>query len=123
LDALYQVFEPDQFDSLFDQVKKCFDAGTVPFARLKLKVLANETQGVQGGYTADMLWVFNGGREAWEGQLADEAKEVVNEKLGKFPFISTFKLDYEPELVGCLSNLACHNMLQLEEELKSLVPA
>jgi hypothetical protein len=39
-----QVFESDQWGELHAQLVKCKQAGTAPFARLKLKVLSNKAQ-------------------------------------------------------------------------------
>jgi hypothetical protein len=72
-----------------------------------------------------MLWLFNGGAEAWGTQLSKETSTMVEEQLGKdnFPFVSTTKLDYTPELVCCLSNLAAFNVHQIKDQFATLVPA
>jgi hypothetical protein len=60
-----QVFETSAWDALKVGLKQALAAKGPLTVRLQLNVLSNESQGIAGGYTADTLWIFNGGELAF----------------------------------------------------------
>ena len=93
-------------------------------ARLKgLKVLANPTQGIVGGYEVEVLFVVTCKPMAFVNALPKETKKWLDDekRSEKCPFVSTMKLDYDEELVAVLSQMATHVMKALEPEVKALL--
>lgn len=119
-----QVFETGQWDNLLKKMSEAASNAVTPglvWAKMKLKVLTNKDQGIRGGYEADVMFVFNSMSSKWESSLPQAGQSFVKKDIESFPFIPTSKLDYEPELTGYLSNLCAYNMLQLIDEVKSLI--
>ena len=54
-----QVFETEKWAELVAAVNKCVADKVSVVVPMKLKVLQNKAQGVQGGYDADVVFVFN----------------------------------------------------------------
>lgn len=116
-----QVFEKNEWERLSKQLASSAKAGGPLSARVKLKVLPNEVQGVTGNYDADVLFLLNSKCQAWEKELPAEGAKWINENDVNFPLIATDKLDYDAALTGYLSSLAAFNMLQIQEDVADLI--
>lgn len=116
-----QVFEQQKWEEMLDRLMDLQEVGRPLVVRLQSEVLRNDEQGIAGGYSVDMLWIFNGGEAGWLRRLPEETGEALEEGTPAFPYLGVFTLDYEPELVGCLSNLAAWNIYQAEAQINSLL--
>jgi len=101
--------------------------------RLKLKVKANKTQGITGGYVADVLFLFNSMPSDWKGNLPPATQDLIDTKLTEqfsslgpfglalepkwtFPYVSTYEIEWTPKMVGLSSNLCAYNMKKVRED-------
>ena len=125
------VFEDgeEQFKKMTAELrdKKTFETQPIS-CRLKLKVKPNETQGIAGNYEADVLFLFNSMPSNWKRKLPDATQELLDTKLTEqfsslgpldtwtFPYVSTFELEWTPEMVGLSSNLCADNMRKVRED-------
>jgi len=115
--------------ALTDHVdKKRFETQPIS-CRLKLEVKENKTQGIIGGYVADVLFLFDSMRADWKNPLPKAAKEVVDggidghnfSSVGStwtFPYVSTLELEWSQKLVGLSSNLCAYNMKKVREDAR-----
>jgi hypothetical protein len=122
-----QCFEKGKFKEMMDALKdteKRFETQPIS-CRLKLTVIPNPTQGIAGGYEADVLFLFNSMPSDWKKQLPAAARKFVEKKhfssLGPldtwtFPYVSTFELEWSPQLVGLSSNLCADNMKKVRAD-------
>merc|ERR1711879_464196 len=92
-----QVFEAQAWDDMMAQLLKKQAEGRPLSARIKSNVLPNKHQGVQGGYTIDMFWIFLGGKGRWIEQVPEETRNWIEKNHEEFPYMSTFNLNYGPE--------------------------
>jgi hypothetical protein len=84
----------------------------------------------------DVLWVFNERVANWESKLPSESQELLNEAreggllsgllqgdrtMETFPHIPTKDANYDPELVGLLSNLASYQVYELKDIIADMV--
>ena len=102
-----QVFETGKWAELVDAVSKCVADKAAVVVPMKLAVLANQAQGVQGGYDAEVVFVFNCMPAAWHAALPEETMKALakSKELQGFPGIPTTKLDYDPDLASYLSQV------------------
>ena len=124
VNKICQVFEPARHTELHAALLAKQKAGDPVAARLKgLKVLANPTQGIVGGYEVEVLFVVTCKPMAFVNALPKETKEWLDDekRSEKCPFVSTMKLDYDEEHVAVLSQMATHVMKALEPEVKALL--
>ena len=118
----WQVFESSKFEVLAAAVKTSLQQGKAVVVTMKLDVLANKAQGIQGGYTADAVWIFNSAPSGWQDSLPQPTREALARACdGNFPDVPTTTLDYEPLLVSCLSQLASWNMEQAIPQINALL--
>lgn len=136
-----QVFETAAFAKLFEDISSRCSTGGPVWHRASLAVMDNAFLGVQGGWTADVLFIFNCTQSSWEAELpaetrrlleaqrASKAEEVqeagvkgvlADTELRSFPLIPTMSLNYSPLLVGMLSNLATYSVVSLEAHVREL---
>jgi len=118
-----QVFETHKWQDLVSAVSKCVEKRASVVVSMKLKVLENEAQGVQGGFYTDVVFVFNSMPEAWHAALPEETRTALKEskELKNFPSIPTTKLNYDPDLASYLSQIASYNMLQALPAINKLL--
>ena len=97
--------------------------------RLKLKVKPNPTQGINGNYEADVLFLFNSMPSDWRRKLPEATQKVVDggidglnvSSVGStwtFPYVSTYELEWSQKLVGLSSNLCAYNMKKVREDAR-----
>jgi hypothetical protein len=121
--AHVQVFELSKWAELVAGVAECAADKACIVVSLHLRVLENKAQGVQGGFDAHVVFVFNSMPEAWLAALPQQTKDALSMSGGlkDFPYISTTKLDYDPDLASYLSQLSSWNMLQALPAVHSLL--
>ena len=89
---------------------------------MKLKVLPNTSQGIEGGYEAEVIWIFNTMPAKWYTELPQATTEALkSEECRGFPVLPTDKLDYDPETAAYLSQLASWNMMQAIDSIKKML--
>ena len=118
-----QVFETEKWAELVAAVNKCVADKVSVVVPMKLKVLQNKAQGVQGGYDADVVFVFNSLPAAWNDALHEDFKKALadSDEFKGFPGIPTTKLNYDPDLASLLSQVASYNMIQALPAIKSML--
>mmetsp|Transcript_10574 Transcript_10574/g.24057 ORF Transcript_10574/g.24057 Transcript_10574/m.24057 type:complete len:575 (+) Transcript_10574:98-1822(+) len=116
-----QVFEKHKFQELIDELVRKKHAGEPLAVRQTLRVLPNSWQGITEGYTVEVLWLVNGGEKKWLQQVPPDTRDMIQEKMPNFPYFSVMQVDYDPEEVSCLSNLAAWNIHQVQKDLRSFV--
>lgn len=109
-----QVFETTKWAELVAAVMKCAEDKVPLIVSMALKVLPNHAQGVEGGYDAEVVFVFNSMPDLWHDALPQDSIAKLQElkKQEGFPAISTTKIDYDSDLAIYLSQLASYNMVQ-----------
>jgi hypothetical protein len=117
-------------------------AGQPPSIKQTLKVLPNPFLGISGGYTANVLWLLNVKDETWESALPKDTKKMLEDyrrgrgigakkdavstlyaSLKDFPYITTFAMDYSPELTQMMSQMASYTVMQSGKDIKAMVAA
>ncbi len=116
------VFEPDAFDALAGRLRALEAAGEALVVRLRLRVVANATQGVAGGRAVETVWVFNGGAARWRAALPAEARRAA-EAIPGFPYLPTAKLAYSRREATCLSQLAAWSVHQAAAPIRAMLRA
>lgn len=113
-----QVFETKKWAELVSAVTQLAENNLSLVVSMTLLVIPNQAQGVQGGYEADVVFVFNCMPDNWLSNLPDDSNAKLKDlkELQRFPAIATTKLDYDSDLAIYLSQLASYNM-------KSALPA
>ena len=125
-----QCFEKEQFKNMITELKDKQRFDTQPIScRLKLEVKPNPTQGITGGYVADVLFLFNSMPSDWKGKLPPATQDFIDTKLTDilssagpleprwtFPYVSTYELEWSPKMVGLSSNLCAYNMNKVRED-------
>ena len=84
----------------------------------KFPILQNEHYGIDGGWEADILWVYNERVDEWEEKLPPEIRKSIGHgSLGNFPHYRTFfqnppaVIDLSQKQVNLLSDLSCWNIV------------
>lgn len=120
------VFHEDDFARLVEGMRDRYHAGLPLVVRLRLPVRQNVAQGVQGGYEADTIWVFNGGHgfkgvlnagavppaHTWAGQLPAACLDEVRSLSSScgFPYMPTISPIYQAREVSCLAQLSAYSL-------------
>lgn len=135
-----QVLGKEKWDEVVDQM---FDwsasnpEGKPLMCHVKdVDVVSNGYQGVfNRGEKVEIIFMFNSMPEKWE-KTVDKVDDGVEGNFkashateglfsfmadSTFPYISTQKLTYDPNLVGYLSNLSAYNMCQILPEVRQLI--
>jgi len=78
---------------------------------------------VQGGYDANVVFVFNSMPDVWHAALPDDSVAILlnSKELQGFPGIATDKLNYDSDLTIYLSQLASYNMVQAMPAINSML--
>jgi hypothetical protein len=118
-----QVFETAMWAELGAGIARCVTNSHPVVVPLRLRVLENSAQGVQGGWEAHVIFVFNSMPKAWHASLPEETRDALatSDELKGFPYIPTSKLDYDPDLASYLSQLASWNMIQALPTLRAVL--
>ena len=102
-----QVFEKDQCQTMASSLYKCLKDEVPPVVPMKLNVLPNPVQDIEGGYEAHVIWIFNAMPDNWYNQLPEDTKTALkSHECEGFPTLATDKLDYDPEIAVLY---ICHN--------------
>ena len=72
-----QVFESHMLDEFYEQLRASSTRGGPAYVHMNLNVIANEQQGVPGGWTTELLFMVLAPSRDWQSQLpADVRKQV-----------------------------------------------
>jgi hypothetical protein len=137
-----QVFPKEGYTQFYNAMVAKLKAGQPPSIKQTLKVLPNSFLGIAGGYTTNLLWLLNVKDTTWEAALPKDTKKMLENfrkdkglaakkdkistlyaSLKDFPYITTFAMDYSPELTQMMSQMASYTVMQSEKEIKSLLAA
>lgn len=115
-----QVFDKGRFQELLDGMKAATDnfQNAAIFFQKDLPVVNNNVFGVKGNRTVDVLWVCNNKVKAWEGQLEEaiklilDVREVPESPLWNFPWYGTVaQLHLTERQVNMLAHLSCWTVM------------
>ncbi|WIA35178.1 hypothetical protein OEZ86_003644 [Tetradesmus obliquus] len=130
---MLQVFPKEGYTQFYNSMVSKLKAGQAPSIKQSLKVLPNPFLGIAGGYTANVLWLLNVKDTTWESALPKDTKKLLEDfrkgrgigarkdaastiyaSLKEFPYITTFAMDYSPELTQMLSQMASYTCLGVD---------
>uniref|UniRef100_A0A383VT98 Uncharacterized protein n=1 Tax=Tetradesmus obliquus TaxID=3088 RepID=A0A383VT98_TETOB len=139
---MLQVFPKEGYTQFYNSMVSKLKAGQAPSIKQSLKVLPNPFLGIAGGYTANVLWLLNVKDTTWESALPKDTKKLLEDfrkgrgigarkdaastiyaSLKEFPYITTFAMDYSPELTQMLSQMASYTVMQSEKDIKAMMAA
>lgn len=90
-------------------------------------VRENARYGVEGGWTVEVLWVYNARVPAWEEQLPAEIGSMIGQgDLENFPHYDTFSqnpltvIDLNAKQTLMLANLSCWNVIHNKDVFVSM---
>ncbi|GFR42973.1 hypothetical protein Agub_g3972 [Astrephomene gubernaculifera] len=135
-----QVFRKEGFAELHAALLAKKKAGLPCVHVAEYDVLENREMGVRGGWRVRVMWVVNEAQSQWEAALPQETrdrlqhersslgvklKEGLNpfdaDTLREFPLVSTFAMDYTPELVGLMTNHAAYMLVKNKEAILEML--
>ena len=96
---------------------------------------------VKGGYTVKVMWLLNSYNKGFEEQLPKDTRQAINRTrdhpsdllkklqdinplnsgLHGFPLVSTFALDYTPQLATLMSQQASWMVYEAKEEIGNML--
>ncbi|KAF8060477.1 OHP1 [Scenedesmus sp. PABB004] len=137
---MLQVFPTSAYAQFYAALRARTAAGGAAVVRQALPVLPNAHLGVAGGFTTTLLWLLNAPTPSWEAALPDETRELLARHRGgkalaakvdrinplaasslkDFPLISTFAMDYTPQLTQLLSQLASWTATQAGADMRAM---
>eukprot|EP00798_Chlamydomonas_sp_ICE-L_P012640 gene12640-15873_t len=140
MNSSFKVFESDGLDALYEGLKSSAEAGGPCCFKAAFTTVDSRAMGVKGGLTVDVMWVANQQSTTWEAALPAEVKEkidsdrscffeTVEQKLSpfsatgykEFPTIDKNRMNYDPDLVGMMSQLASWNLNTLKDDLEAFL--
>lgn len=120
--TLNRVFPEEDYLPLVEALLARKAAGKSVLHRTRHRVQDNAHYGVEGGWSVEVLWVYNERVNEWEEELRPEIRERIGHgALGNFPNYRTFLqnppavIDLRPDQVDLLANLSCWNVTSNEE--------
>ena len=131
------VFPHDRFAELAEGLWRAKEAGEpLVFLQKDLPVSYNPLYGVPGGWSVDVLWVYNDFSRNWYSHLKDELKDMLNNDSDfhargakrdgsittRFPhFNATSELYLNPRQVNMLFHYASWTLLNSKEKVEQLM--
>ncbi len=119
------VFQRDDFDTVFNGLNAAFKAGETVMFRHQLTTIENDWWGIPANQTYDILWVYNETVANWESQLDSTLQAEINAgKDGLFPNFPQYALMFEdfpflvkytPEMTNLLYELQAWNVYSNKE--------
>lgn len=137
------------FRELYQHMHAQLRKGGAPYYRGQYTVRDNDFHNVEGGWEVDVLWVFNQQARNWENSLPKATRtkletergglvnansvvprETTTQSLGgwghintlhRFPYFTTYALDYNPAATNMLSQLASWVMMEARGELQDMM--
>ncbi|GLC46205.1 hypothetical protein PLESTB_001535000 [Pleodorina starrii] len=139
---LQQVFAPEGFAVLHQALKDAAQAGLPPVHVQEYEVLDNAALGIRGGWRVRVMWVINDVQPQWEAALPNETRELLEghrngllkkveealnpldaDTLREFPHVSTFAMNYTPQLVSLMAHHAANMIMGSQAALQGLLSA
>eukprot|EP00595_Chromulina_sp_UTEXLB2642_P002143 CAMPEP_0196767710 /NCGR_PEP_ID=MMETSP1095-20130614/41878_1 /TAXON_ID=96789 ORGANISM="Chromulina nebulosa, Strain UTEXLB2642" /NCGR_SAMPLE_ID=MMETSP1095 /ASSEMBLY_ACC=CAM_ASM_000446 /LENGTH=330 /DNA_ID=CAMNT_0042136279 /DNA_START=1033 /DNA_END=2025 /DNA_ORIENTATION=+ len=126
-----QVFEQNEWELLVADLKEKSKNGEPTVYSKPLKVLRNLYAGVGGGYTVNVTFVFNSRTNGYWETVDEKIKKNLKPRSKlpaflytakideEFPYVNTFSLKLEPELVTNLIGVAKYTFNSVINEVKS----
>ncbi|GIL60744.1 hypothetical protein Vafri_15276 [Volvox africanus] len=139
---IQQVFPAEGFSELCQALQDSAQAGLAPVHVNEYEVIENAALGVPGGWRVRVMWVINDRQSAWEAALPEDTRdqlerdrsgliakveEALNpldaDTLREFPHVSTFAMNYKPQLVNLMANHAAHMLMSSKSAVHGMVAA
>lgn len=125
--GLNHVFPTDQYDALVEGFQAAKEAGATVMFRDRYRVKENRHYGIEGGWEADVLWVYNERVPAWEKNLRADIRRLIGVgSLGNFPHYKTFfqnppaVIDLSAKQVHMLAHLSCWNIIENQNLFRAM---
>jgi hypothetical protein len=131
-----QVFSKADWPKVVGALQNAKREGRTVLASTQLEVQSNSWWGVEGGWTANICWVYNDRVEEWEKRLDSRIRgdiEDGNHELfrhGPLKFFPNYKtidenlldlVELTAEQVNLLADLSCWNVIRNRKVLESLL--
>jgi hypothetical protein len=122
------VFPSNQYDALVNGLLTAKSKKESVMFRDQYEVKKNTHYGIKGGWTVDVLWVYNERVESWENDLPVKIRRLIGVgSLGNFPHYRTFfqnppaVIDLSAKQVSMLAHLSCWNILNNPAEFTDIL--
>ncbi|GLI69462.1 hypothetical protein VaNZ11_014078 [Volvox africanus] len=145
-DTQRQVFKSECFNNLFRALRKKSRAGEAPVHVDDYEVLENKHMGIKGGWTARVMWVMNERMSRFEAMLPEAVRNQIppppttegelpegfqavsrmaralfeKATTKAYPYVDTFFMKYEPDLVSLMANHAAWMLVSNEKLVKTM---
>ncbi|EFJ48069.1 hypothetical protein VOLCADRAFT_91267 [Volvox carteri f. nagariensis] len=139
---MQQVFPSEGWSELCQALRDSNQAGLPPVHVNEYEVMSNSSLGISGGWRVRVMWVINQRQPVWEAALPQATRERLEsdrkgliakveealnpldaDTLRMFPHVSTFSMNYTPQLVGMMSNHAAYMMMSSKSAVQGMVAA
>jgi hypothetical protein len=122
------MLDPAKFAALKAGVESAMAAGGPVFWKDSYTVQPNNWFGIAGGWTCNILWIFNTVSPQWASQLPYEVEEMLKtDELSDFPYVKVFGqnlgtvINLTPNQANMLGNFGYWMATSAEAEIKSLL--
>ncbi|MGZ5621452.1 MAG: hypothetical protein ACXWFG_11360 [Methylobacter sp.] len=122
------MLDPAKFDALKANVQSQMAADGPVFWKDSYTVQANSWFGIAGGWTCNILWIFNTVAPKWAEQLPYDVESLLKtDELSDFPYVKVFKqnpdtiIKLTPNQANMLGNFGYWMATSAESEIKSLL--
>ncbi|MGZ5008377.1 MAG: hypothetical protein ACXWFI_12215 [Methylobacter sp.] len=122
------MLDPAKFAALQTNVQSQMTAGGPVFWQDSYTVQANSWFGIAGGWTCNILWIFNTVAPKWVQQLPYEVESLLKtDELSDFPYVKVFVqnlgtvINLTPNQANMLGNFGYWMATSAESEIKSLL--
>jgi predicted acylesterase/phospholipase RssA len=122
------VFPASQYQKLVEGLLAAKEVGQTVMFRDRYTVMGNAHHGIQGGWEANILWVYNERVPAWEQRLPQEIRRWIGlGSLANFPHYRTFfqnppaVVDLSAKQTQMLAHLSCWNVISNAERFHSML--
>lgn len=126
--TINHVFPKNKYNALVNGLLGAKAQDQTVMFRDTYKVKKNSHFGIEGGWTADVLWIYNERVPAWEAQLPKKIRQFIGSgSMGNFPHFRTFfqnppaVIDLSAKQVSMLAHLSCWNVVSNAEEFKDML--
>lgn len=113
-----QIFSQNLWKQVYNGlIAKQLDGGPLTYL-LSAKIQPNPSINIYHDYDIKILFILNTRSHKWINSLSPTIKKLVPQN---FPFISTLKLSYSPELIGLMKQLSAWQIINSEKEINELI--
>jgi len=124
------MLDPAKFAALKAGVESAMKAGGPVFWKDSYAVQPNSWFGIAGGWTCNILWVFNSVSSDWVAQLPSDVQTLLQtDELSDFPYVKVFGqnpravINLTPNQANMLGNFGYWMTTSAEAEIRSLLGA